>query len=887
MGRKLGGQCLSDARFPHYDWVSEREFASATKDRMPDPIQLAPHPITELFPSYRCPGARYDELLQGGFVQEHYQSLLGIEPRLNGAELYLRWQTIKRSLRDNPSASTGQLTKTDASRIWELDPIPYVIPEAQWQTLARGVEQRVRLLDHILQDVYGDQQLLASGAIPPEVVFGTKSYLRAMRNATPGERMLYLYACQVVREPDGVWRVLADRTQGPSGGGLAVENRLAISRVLESDFRSMNVMRLASFFAALREQLNAPEYFKTPKSARNVLLSPGVASQTFFEDAYLARYLGYTLTQSSDLTVRGGDVYLKTLGGLVSVDSILRRIPDIDCDPLELNSQSSAGIAGLCQAIRDKQVRVANQLGSGWAESPALTALLPGLCQTILGEELLLQNTPMHWCGDPKNLEFVLQDIERFAFRDAFVRHSSSDWYFHRAGDTERKRFQEMLQSKPWSYVAVEAPRPSYAPTWHGNRVVAWPTVLRLFASATKSGFDVMPGGIARVADREDKVSESLIAGLMSKDVWVITSNKVKPVTLLSSNRSVTEVRRSAMDLPSRVAEHLFWLGRGTERTEGMARHARLCVSQLAGEIEPELLGFHWQVVYALSSSEGTLSEIPPPDASSHVEEMRREVVQFLYQAERPMSLHGAMLGIRQNAEIIRDRLSFDSWQLLSKLDMDYLMPWVDRREKLGDAGVFLNQMTTLLSAFAGLISENMTRGPGWLFLEIGRRIERAYGLIRLLELLLVPGGRPISPLIESLLEICDSSMTYRYRYLMNYEVAPTLDLLLFDPSNPRSIAFQFVKLVENLEGLTSASKVDITRMRRAMMDARGMMRLFDADSLSVEVSTPDGPYPKRMHLQELLNQLTNSLNELVDFLSQRFLTHTVSVRHLEDAANQ
>ncbi|MCU0715317.1 MAG: circularly permuted type 2 ATP-grasp protein [Pirellula sp.] len=854
---------------------------------MPDQPQLEPHPITELFPSYRCPNSSYDELLQNGLVRDHYHSLLGIQPRLNGAELYLRWQTIKRSLRDNPSASTGQLTKTDASRIWELDPIPYVIPEDQWHALARGVEQRVRLLDLILRDVYGDQKLIANGTLPPEVVFGTKNYLRAMRGATPDERIIYLYACQVVREPNGVWCALADRTQGPSGGGLAVENRLAISRVLESDFRSMNVMRLASFFAGLREQLNAPEYLKTPKSARNVLLSPGVASPTFFEDAYLARYLGYTLTQTSDLTVRGGDVYLKTLGGLVSVDSILRRIPDIDCDPLELNTQSSSGIAGLCQAVRDKQVRVANQLGSGWAESPALTALLPRLCQSVLGEDLILQNTPMHWCGDPESLAYVTRDIERFAFRDAFVRHSSSDWYFHRASETDRNRFLDMLRAKPWSYVAVEAPRPSYSPTWHGNRVVAWPTVLRLFASATKSGFEVMPGGIARVADREDKVSESLIAGLMSKDVWVLSSNKVKPISLLPANRTITEVRRSAMDLPSRVAEHLFWLGRGTERTEGMARHARLCVSQLAGEIEPELLGFHWQVVYALSSSEGTLSETPPPDASSHVEEMRREVLQFLYQADRPMSLHGAMVGIRQNAEIIRDRLSFDSWQLLSKLDMDYLMPWVDRREKLGDAGVFLNQMTTLLSAFAGLISENMTRGPGWLFLEIGRRIERAYGLIRLVELLLVPGGRPISPLIESLLEICDSSMTYRYRYLMNYEVAPTLDLLLFDPSNPRSIAFQFVKIVENLEGLTSASKVDITRMRRAMMDARGMMRLFDADSLSVEVTAPESPYPRRVHLQELLNQLTQSLNELVDFLSQRFLTHTVSVRHLEDAANQ
>jgi uncharacterized alpha-E superfamily protein len=269
------------------------------------------------------------------------------------------------------------------------------------------------------------------------------------------------------------------------------------------------------------------------------------------------------------------------------------------------------------------------------------------------------------------------------------------------------------------------------------------------------------------------------------------------------------------------------------------------------------------------------------------MEEMRRELVEFLFSDQRANALASSLRGIRFNAESIRDRLSFDSWQLLSRLDVDVLIPWIDRRQKIGDAGVFINQMTTLLSAFAGLVSENMTRGPAWAFLELGRRIERAFGLLRLLELLLVPGGRSIAALAESALEICDSSMTYRYRYLMNYEVAPTLDLLLFDPANPRSVTFQIVKIVDLLEGLTGASSVDVTLQRRAMMDARGMMRLFDAESLSVEVETDEGDCPKRAHLERLIIDLTQSLNSLVDFLSQRFLTHTVAARQLQDAANQ
>ena len=238
---------------------------------MPNQPHLDEHPISELYPAYRCPATSYDELISDGQVRPHYQGLLGIQPRLDGGELYLRWQSVKRSLRENPSASTGQLMKTDASRIWELDPIPFVISESQWSGLSKGIEQRVRLLDLLIQDVYGDQKYLRQGLIPPELVFGSKSFVRPMQHAVPGERFIYLYAAQIVRNLSGDWMVLADRTQGPSGGGLAVENRLAISRVLERDFRDMKVMRLASFFAGLRDQLNASGVRRS-KTSRNVLL---------------------------------------------------------------------------------------------------------------------------------------------------------------------------------------------------------------------------------------------------------------------------------------------------------------------------------------------------------------------------------------------------------------------------------------------------------------------------------------------------------------------------------------------------------------------------------------------------------------------------------------
>jgi uncharacterized circularly permuted ATP-grasp superfamily protein/uncharacterized alpha-E superfamily protein len=842
--------------------------------------------------SYRTPAGHYDEFLElvskqidGQVTHEEsirpgYRKLFD----LNSSEesRHYRWELAKQSLRDNPPSSTGQLIKTGTPQAWELDPIPVVLGSQEWNSFAQALGQRMRLIDLLLQDVYGPQRFIAEGTLPASLVFNAPSYIRAARSSKPEPTpMLYLYAVQASRSASGQWLVHADRTQGPSGCGHAIENRLAISRIHAESFQAMQVSRIADFFLKLRQTLQDACPPKD-KQTRTTLLSPGIQSPTYFEDAYLARYLGYALTQSADLTVRSGKVYLKTLGGLVRVDCILRRLADAHCDPLDIDPSNPEGVAGLAVAAREGNVFLANALGTGWCESPGLTAILPMLARKILGEDLLLQNSPMWWCGDTDSRAYVLANIHRLCIRDAFVRHSGNQIDGSEISDQQRKELIEQIRRKPWSFVATETPKLSHVPTWVDRRVMAWPAMFRFFATQHRGTMHVLPGGVARVASNQRDLDESLASGTMSKDVWVLSDGPVKPTSLLTGTKHSMELRRSGMDLPSRVADHLYWLGRFCERTEFFARHARSCTSQLTSERANESVGNSWLVVGALSDTMGSVEQINDPNESTNsgvlspTALMRKKVSEFLVDRNRTDGIAAAVDGILRNAQNVRDRLSFDSWQIISRLDYSVLISWASPRNTMGDALLILNQMIGLLSAFAGLASESMTRGPGWLFMDLGRRIERAQCLLRLLDRLLVPVHANPRPILESILDICDSAMTYRYRYLMSYEIDPVLDLLLADQTNPRGLAFQFMKIVNHLDDLNVGDKSELAEQRKRMSELRGTLRLFDSASISQD----------RSLLSNKLADYSRGLTELSEFITRRFLTHTQN-RQLQDMVNQ
>jgi uncharacterized circularly permuted ATP-grasp superfamily protein/uncharacterized alpha-E superfamily protein len=833
-------------------------------------------PRDGIFADYRPEAGVFDEMVapNGAIRSPWEQFVVGLN-QLGKAGLVDRTEQVKRSLRETGATYSAAGAPSGPDRPWELDPLPLLFDQGSWSTLADGLRQRATVLNLILADVYGPQRLIREGVLPPEIVFENPAYLVPCHSITPpGNPLLCLYAAHLARQPDGRWLVVADRTRGPSGTGYSLENRIAVSRALRGDFESLHIERLAPFFLAMRDRLNAlaPAEHENP---RIVLLSPGVTSPTFFEDGYMARYLGYTLVEGADLTVRGGVVYLKTLGGLLPVDVILRRIPDETCDPLELKP-NSLGTAGLVQAIRDRTVVVANSIGSGFSETPALAAFLPMACRLLLGEELHCPSVPTWWCGRNEDLRFVEANLSQLTIRHALKRRHSPPIMANSLTSDQQSKLLDEIRKRPGHFVAQQSVERSTVPVWTGAEIAVRCIELRTFALSTVEGYRIMPGGLARVFHAQQTIGESMAAGETSKDVWVLANSPVEQVTLLRQPLKPIELRRGGADLPSRIADNLFWLGRHAERAEAMARHLRSATVRLTSDVEPNLNEV-FQLVDALSDIPGGLPRIGQVSDAELTDRLRQTLVEWLFLAERAGALANTLHGLRNTASQVRDRLSIDGWRIINQLSLSALFPTQPQPEKLGDLVLLLNQILNLLAALAGLNTESMTRGLGWRFLDMGRRIERSLQILRLIRRMLVDGRSDPIPLLEAILEMCDSSMTYRYRYRASLQLAPVLDLLLIDGSNPRSVGYQLNALSEHVAVLPVAAG-DPGHMveQEIMMAAQATARLTDVDALCE--GSHDG---LRDRLESLLTQLEDQLRGLSNEITHHYLAHTGTARQL------
>ena len=842
---------------------------------------VSAHPAGEITSQYAPPSQLYDEMLgPDGEVRPAWSRLV---QSLNegGAEgLSRRGDHVRHLLRENGVTYNVYGASKDLERPWELDPIPLMMPISEWNPLAEAIQQRATLLNRILADVYGPQELVRSGVLPPNALFEHPGYLLPCINIRPPEGIfLHWYAAQLARDARGQWMALGDRSQGPSGAGYAVENRIVVSRTLPEKFQSLNVVRLASFFIVLQNTL-ARLSRNHRENPRVVVLSPGPRSSRYFEDVYLARYLGYTLVEGGDLTVRGDGVYLKTLGGLLAVDVIFRRMGDARCDPLELRPDSREGIPGLMQVVRDGQVVVANALGSGFLEAPLMQAYLPAACRFLLGEDLKLPSARTWWCSRNDDLRYVEANLERLVVRPAYRHHNVKVYVGANLAYDERARLISEMRARPSQFVAQEPLVGSTAPVLIGDNLAPWHVTLRAFAVATEGKYQVMPGGLSRVATRSETLSESMASGQRSKDVWVLADGPVEPVSLLRPKQTALELRRSANDLPSRAADHLFWLGRSIERTEAQVRHARCVVARMTSELQPARLSDLHQMVLAIDEpGESPLAALET-DKEGQWQVLVESVWAFLHDPYRKGGLFGAIESTHRTASVVRDRISVDGWRIINQLKFPQSRSVSAPRSSsdLTEALAPLNQLLTSLSAFSGLCNDSMTRGPGWRFLDIGRRIERALQTLRVIRGLLVDGQVDVLPRLEAMLEIADSSMTYRYRYLTTLQLAPVLDLVLADESNPRAVGFQLMALSEHVKSLArDESEMVRTSEQKLVLSAQASLRLADVESFCTVNGAGD-----RRQLDKFLALLASDLRALSDSITHTYLAHTVDSRQLE-----
>ena len=782
----------------------------------------------------------------------------------------------QRLLRENGVTFVAQ-GERDRSRPWRLDLFPLLIDPGEWAGIERGVIQRARLLNDLLVDLYGPQRVLKEKVLPPGLVFGNPQFLRPCTHvAVRDDLHLHFVAFDLARAADGRWWVLSDRTQAPSGAGYALENRVVSSQCLPELYAEHNVRRLASFFRAFTERFLSLSNQDQPVA---VFLSPGPTKQNYFEHAYLARYLGFSVVEGSDLTVRDDRVYLKTVVGLKPVDLVMRRISAEMCDPLELKTDSMLGVPGLLQAARAGKVTIGNALGSGLAESDGFLSFLPGLSRFFLGEELAMPSVATWWCGQARERDHVLANLDRLVVRRISTARNlfgENQGSLLRPGMTagEREHLKREIERGGYDFIGQESPSLSMAPVSSATGALeAAPIVLRVYVGATKQGYQVMPGGLTRIAAGSDPRAAWLEAGDVSKDTWVLSDQPVEQFSLLAQRQDSRRLHRGGRDLPSRAADSLFWLGRYTERAEGAVRLFRSLVIRLGGEmgstrsvVSPERVVSMLIVQKHLSARRGRRA------MQEGREGVERELWTILFDPECKDGLATVLGNVRRNAEAVRERLSFDTFRILRDLT-EIIYAWqLSPGHETDDALRLLNRLIQYLAAFNGMVMENMTRGYGWRFLDMGRRLERLRAMIQLIQQLAVRGDPQDDGGLELLLELADSTMTYRGRYHAAPQLASVLDLLLSDDSNPRSAVFQIVTLSEHMAYLPNADSDGLmTPDQRIMTRLSSELRLADPTELGETVSRFD----TRVELDRLVRRIDRGVHQLSNHIAERFFSHS------------
>ncbi len=736
----------------------------------------------------RLPGIPDEYLAQDGTPRAVWTRFFDAFAELTPGDIERRFGSADRHLRE--AGVTYRALGETAERHWPLSHLPLLIDEADWQQLAAGIVQRAELLELVLGDLYGEGRLIAENAVPAAAIAGSAEYLRAVCGIKPpGGRYLNMYAADVGRGPDGRWWVLGDRTQSPSGAGYALENRLVLSRAFTTLYKSMNVERVAPFFEAFRDALRASADRDEPRIG---LLTPGSFSETYFEHATLARYLGFLLVEGDDLAVSGDRIHIRTVAGLKRLDVLLRRVDSNSLDPLELDASSQLGVPGLIDVLRKNGVVVANMPGSGVMEARALLGFLPSLSRRFFGEDLKMPHIATWWCGQKSAREEVLSRLDEVAIEGAYGRgvpgFGRGPVLASELSASERERLKSAINDRGIDYVGQELVRLSTTPVWDQGRVTPRPFVLRVFAAATPGGWTIMPGGFCRIADQPDARAVSMGDGARAADVWVVSDKAVSTATLLPTGDSV-RIRRIAGWVPSRAADNLFWLGRYLERAEATLRLLRALGTQREPGKGSSTVLHSVERIQRLLVTWGATSQATRAQPA-------KVAAEALQSQERFGSALSLLRAAQRTTTSLRERLSPDAWQVITEMT-ERLAEEVD-----DDDGVVVAAELTLqeLASFAGLAQENMNRAAGWRFLEMGRRAERAINTVRFARQFAYDEAG--SEDLDILLTLVDCQITYRSRYLVGPLLPPVRDLVVLDPYNPRSVAFQVSALNDHIASL-------------------------------------------------------------------------------------
>ena len=822
----------------------------------------------------------YDEMLTAdGMLRPHWRGIVAEIAALSENERQTRATRLDRRVRETGIAYDIFSDPNKPSQRWQLDLAPVVFSSTEWRWLEAAMVQRARLFDALLSDIYGEQQLMRDGLVPPELVFADASYLRPCRGILPSAGGLQFYAADLARGADGQWRVIDNHTETLAGVGYALANRVVHTHVAGDLFKSCNAVRLAAYFQNVQTALT--EHGRR-SNARIALLTPGPRHGDYFSHAYLARYLGYLLVEGSDLRIKGSQVYLKTLEGLKEIDLIIRCVDGRDADPLELDPAGFDGPAGLVRVARKQPQIAVNAIGSAVVQNRGLGRYLPAISQRLLAEDLALADAPRWWLGDPTSVSYVHAHLDSVVIRKAQEGtgrpgQAAIGQNPLTLSAAERAALLGDIDLHGARLVAEEKIGFSTAPANDRNGLTPKPFAVRLFVTKTSSGYQVMPGGLAMTVDPESAVALTAPDG-HTRDVWVLSDAEQAPhVSLWRPTVETARVERSQRVIQSRVADDLFWLGRYSERADWTMRVLRSALRRIEEDNGPATgrRGARKCLDVLLAKNVPSPTTTAADSATPPEIEIEQLCAQLISDTKGYRTLERTLEGLYRVAHLARDRLSLEAWQALSKFRPGDT--WARALATATPLSVLelLEEGLAAVAAFNGLMHENMTRNFGWSFLDMGRRMERAYNLSEAILTLFIPVPEPeeeASSLLL-LLELADSFITYRSRYRLDPMLALVLDLLLLDEANPRSLAFQLVAISRHMESLPDAKRgVSLSEDRRLILAALTSIRLTDVEAMARQ---QDGAA-----LETLMKEQLKLLPDLSNAISRHYFNLTQDAPH-------
>lgn len=822
----------------------------------------------------------YDELIgPDGAVRPHWHPIISFLGQLGPERAAAMSERIQRRIVENGITLDSFADPNQIEQPWRLDLVPLVLDQSEWAPLERALIQRARLYEALLADLYGPQTVLTNGVLPPQLVFDDPSFLRPLHGIEARAPRLMFLALDLARDAQGQWHVLDTHAETIAGHGYALANRVVHADVCARMFRDCNALRISGFYRSVSQELTRRTGSDSPSIA---ILGPNPDHETYLSHAYMARYMGYQLLEGSDLRVIDGKVYHKTLAGLQPVDLIVRAVEAAKVDPLELRPDGFDGPAGLVSAVRANPSLLANSLGTAIVENRGLGRYVGALSRHFLGEDPMLNDMPRLWLGDAAAHAEVLAQQDAYLLRPAFEAtarpgHAQPGRRLSEMPFDERQNLLSQLSLNGTRWVA-EKPLPmATAPSFNGTQLVAKPYAIRCFVAATEDGYTVMPGGLALTAEAGAAIALTSKAG-ESRDVWIATHEPQGPhYSRWRMSEDEVQVQRLGIRLPSRVADNLYWLGRYVERADWTMRVMRNALSRGDEDLRPTRRGDAAKSALDVIMSKGRIAgaELLKPGQSGSLEQ---QVEELFSSAGNPYGILVTFQNIRRVARQSRDRLSLDSWRLLSSLTTNR----PNALNMAGDPAVeladWLDRLIAELAAFNGLMHENMTRNFGWRFMDLGRRVERALQMAELLNTILaqVTDEAEQTEHLAFLLETADCFITYRARYRFAPAFPLVLDLLMVDETNPRGIAFQLVQILDHVADLPKASQDAIrTPEQRLALDLLTQVRLADIEAL--RLVDADG---RRSNLTQALGRLITGLPQLSDIISRRYFSLTEEQPH-------